>query len=258
LGAKTGPAIAYQWLPPTSVPRFLPALALLLLLLPKRNRCWQALWVAAPVALSFVLQSLFWAIPGIVSGAPDGVVEVFSTVPFGLAAVWLLSPYLKVRGRFLTFLMMLAAMLAFSLFALAMERPRDEDGGAGYMFVIIAVLELVLSVALNLAGWSCRKRFGRHRFARWLILWLLAGWAVFFAVMSALEGPGPVLEMGLALVITCAVSLGLLLPFLLLCFANGFYRERLREVLRLAAPAPPAAPGPPTPDPLTSVAPERL
>jgi len=33
LGATTGPEIAYQWSPPSRLPRFLPALALLLLLL---------------------------------------------------------------------------------------------------------------------------------------------------------------------------------------------------------------------------------
>jgi hypothetical protein len=52
--------------------------------------------------------------------------------------------------------------------------------------------------------------------------------------MSVIEGPGPLLEMAFALVISTAVSSGLLLPFLLLSFANGFYHPRLLEALRLA------------------------
>jgi hypothetical protein len=52
--------------------------------------------------------------------------------------------------------------------------------------------------------------------------------------MSVIEGPGPLLEMAFALVIISAVSFGLLLPFLLLSFANGFYHARLLEALRLA------------------------
>jgi len=62
-----------------------------------------------------------------------------------------------------------------------------------------------------------------------------------FVVMSRIERPGPLLEMAPAFVIFCAVSFSVLLPFLLLSFVNGFYRERLKELLRLADAAPPSA-----------------
>ena len=58
--------------------------------------------------------------------------------------------------------------------------------------------------------------------------------------------------MATAFVIISAVSFGLLLPFLLLSFANAFYRERLKEVLRLADDPPPSAPQPPLPGPGSS------
>jgi hypothetical protein len=35
-------------------------------------------------------------------------------------------------------------------------------------------------------------------------------------------------------VIFCAASFGLVLPFLLLSFANAYYLERLKKILRLA------------------------
>jgi hypothetical protein len=62
----------------------------------------------------------------------------------------------------------------------------------------------------------------------------MAALLVVFGVMSLLERPGPLLEMAIALVIATAVSLGLLLPFLLLSFNKSFCGERLKEVLRLA------------------------
>ena len=76
LGATSGPEIAYQWSPPSHLPRFLPVFALLLLLLPKHNRSLRALWVAAPLASSLAVVSLLWAITGIGSEGPDGLFEI--------------------------------------------------------------------------------------------------------------------------------------------------------------------------------------
>jgi hypothetical protein len=203
------------------------------------------LWVAVPLAFSLALVSWLWAITGIASEAPEGVFEIVIAVQFGLAATWLLSPYLKRRGRFLTFLGMLATMELFSLFTCAVAQPPDRDSNLGYILIGGAVVALLLSLAINLAGWSCRSRYEWRRFALWLILWIMAGWLAVFVVMSMIERPGPLLEMATAFAIFSAVSFGLLLPFLLLSFANAFYRERLKELLRLADAAPPSAPQPP-------------
>lgn len=217
---------------------------MLLLLLPKRNRSLQALWLAAPLAFSLAVVSLFSAVPGIGSEGPDGLFEILSAVPFGLAAVWLLSPYLKGRGRSLTFLGMLATMELFTVLTCAAAQPQERDSGLVSVLIGGAVVGLLLSLAINLAGWSCRRQYDRRRLSLWLILWIMAGWLTVFVVMSRIERPGPLLEMVTAFAIFCAVSFGLLLPFLLLSFANAFYRERLKELLRLADAAPPSAPQP--------------
>ena len=218
---------------------------MLLLLIPKHNRSLRALWIAAPLAFSLAIVSLFSAVPGIRSDAPDGLFGILGAALFGLAATWLLSPYLKRRERFLTFLGVLATMGLFSLFTCAVAQPPDRDSNLGYILIGVAVVALLLSVAINLAGWSCRSRYARRRLSLWLILWIMAGWLVVFVVMSRIERPGPLLEMATAFAIFCVVSFGLLLPFLLLSFASAFYRERLMELLRLADAAPPSAPQPP-------------
>jgi hypothetical protein len=214
------------------LPRFLPALGLLLLLIPKRNRPLQALWLAAPLAFSLAILSLLSALPGIRSDAPDGLFGILGAALFGLAAVWLLSPYLKRRGRFLTFLGMLATMELFGLFTCAVAQSQDRDSNLGYILIAGAVVALLLSLAINLAGWSCRSRYDRRRLSLWLIVWIMAGWLAVFVVMSMIEKPGPLMEMATAFAIFCAVSFGVLLPFLLLSFANAFYGERLKELLR--------------------------
>ena len=279
---------------------------MLLLLLPKRNRCLQALWVAVPLAVTLAVEFELWWASAFGADAPDewfegigavlvGLAAVWLLSPylkaggrwvtflrllatlaafsfftravgqspegdggwadvlmggavlFGLAAVWLLSPYLKAGGHWVTFLRLLATLAAFSFFTFAVEQSPEGDGGSADVLMGVAVFGLVLGVALNLAGWSCRRRYDWRRFSLWLILWLMACWLAAFAVVSMIFRPGPLLEMETTLLMVSAVSFGLLLPFLLLSFTNAFYRARLHEVLRLAEAAPPPAPQPPAP-----------
>ena len=237
LGAKQGPAISYTWSPPSRLPQLLAPFALLLLLLPKRNRSVQALWVAAPMALSLVVASLLWAIPGVGSDAPAGLFEVFGATAFGLVAVWLLSPYLKRPHRFLTFLGILVTMELVGVLLYVIERQWSRYSVPMEMLIGVALFGSLMSMAIILAGRSCRGRFGRVRLSLWSLVWIVAGWLAFFVVMSVTAGHGPWLQMALAWLMVSGVTFGLLLPFLVLSFANGFYRERLKELLRLEDPA---------------------
>jgi len=241
LGAREGPAIAYQWDLLSQLPPFLPGLALLLLLLLKRNRSLQALWIAAPLALFPAATWAFWADLPIPADMAGGIFDIL----FGLGAVWLLSPYLKARRGFITFLGMLATMEFFTLFSLLVGKHWDPNSGPADMLMLMSISGLLFTLVLNLAGWSCRGRFGWRRLSLWLLFWIMAVWLVFFTLMSLWHRPGPLLEMATALLSAAAMSLGFLLPFLLLSFTNAFYRERLKELLRLADAAPPSAAQPP-------------
>jgi hypothetical protein len=238
LGAKQGPAITYQWSPPSRLPQLLAPLALLLLLFPKRNRSLQVLWIGAPVALSLAVEALVWAMPGVGSDASEGLFEVCAAVAFELGAVWLLSPYLKRRGRFLTFLGMLVTMDLVGALVFMLARQWSDGKVPIEMLIAVALFGLLLSIAINLAAWSCRGRFGWLRLSWWSFVWLMAGCLAACVVMSLTEGRGPWLEMLLAVLVFSAATFALLLPFLVLSFANRFYRERLKEVLRLEDPAP--------------------
>ena len=221
----------------------LPALAFLLLLLLKRNRCWQALWIAVPLAATLALAAALLAVLDMGGEAPDGARGVLHGLVFGLAAVWLLSPYLQGRSRWRTFLKVLAALESFALASFVLGRDANQDNRPVVMLIGVAVFALLFSLVLNLAGWSCRRRFGGLRLLLWLIGWIVIAMLVLFAVMSVLAGGGPGSGMPTALVLACAISFGFLSPFLLLSFNNAFYRARLQEVLRLAKPAPPPATG---------------
>jgi len=71
----------------------------------------------------------------------------------------------------------------------------------------------------------------------WWFVWITAGWLAFCVVMSMAAGHGPWLQMALAWLMVSGVTFGVLLPFLVLSFANGLYRERLKDLLRLEDPA---------------------
>jgi amino acid transporter len=76
-------------------------------------------------------------------------------------------------------------------------------------------------------------------------MWLVAG-ALLMGIVALGSGGG--FEWLGFLAVTIAISLvsyGLLLPFLILSFTSAFYRERLKDLLRLpATDASPAVPAP--------------
>jgi hypothetical protein len=239
LGAKEGPAIPHDWSPPSRMPRFLPVLALLLLLLPQRNRCRQALWVSVPLVVELALAPLVMVLTDMGAEGDGGNLGILNGMTFGLAAVWLLSPYLKGRTRRRTFLRFLAVMEAFALLSFVCGRYGGRSGGPVEMVIGVALFALLCSVVLSLAGWSCRERPGWGRLLLWLIVWIVGGLLALFVVMSVSWGVGSFLEMATAFLVMAAITFGLLLPFLLLSFTNAFYRQRLKELLCLpdAAPA---------------------
>jgi hypothetical protein len=220
------------------LPQILPLLVLLLLFLPRQNRSVRALWIGVPVALILAVAAIVCAMPGVESEPPEAIFEMLATFAFELGAVWLLSPYLKRQGRFLTFLGMLVTMELVGALVFVAARSWSDGNVPIEMLGGMALCGLLLSIAINLAGWSCRGRFARLRLSLWSFLWLVAGWLACLVVIALVEGPGTVLEMALGLLMLSGVTYALLLPFLILSFTNGFYRQRLKEVLRLEDPAP--------------------
>ena len=101
----------------------------------------------------------------------------------------------------------------------------------------VALFGPLISMDIILAGRSCRGRFGRLRLSLWSLVWIMAVWLAFFLVMSVTAGHGPWLQMAQAWLMASGVTFGVLLPFLVLSFANGLYRERLKDLLRLEDPA---------------------
>jgi hypothetical protein len=271
LGATEGPSATCNWTTAGLVPQLLPWLAMLALLALKPNRGWSAWWIWLPLASlaggchCLKLAASRSAPNALAEGALGLFLEVPVALALGLAALWLLAPYLDCRRRFRAFLGMLTVLTAFTVFSFAARvgwglgvepiasllDPRHcaATANLGVMalpFIVPLVLAtLGLAAAMVLCGLACQ---GRHRpfglyprfFVSLLAVWV--GMSALLYVFGRTAWPGgtafaPFIPVGLFMTV---VTFAIMLPFLILSSVSPFFRERLKSLLHLKPEAPPA------------------
>jgi hypothetical protein len=254
LGSKQGAAVAYDWVMPSLMPQVLPWLAILVLLMLKPNRCASAWWIWVPLAcvagMASAPQSLLELLP---SSQFEMFLELICALGFGLAAVWLLSSYLGWKHRMLVFLGLLLVQGGFGMLTFVVRQGWENIGLETLQVgVFVAVSVLVISVAVSLAGLVCRRRYGWLRLSLWvaaalMVVWLLVIGPFFVIALISSGGNVPALAIFAIVGVATGITFGVLLPFLVLSFANGFYRERLKGLLHLGGAAAPPVMTPPMP-----------
>lgn len=257
LGAKEGPPARLNWTLANLMPRLLPWLVVLALLALPSNRTAQAWLIWVPlVAVAALEAGVRTAFETHNVEELNYCVEAACAGTLGLAAVWLSGSPLARRGRFIGTTGAALAIAAVGMLAFANSPLWDELGGEGpwtpqgvlYSSLFWIVCGLALAGGLRLTGRTCRHHFSGVRVLLWLPLWLCVIWAVMVlgagAVMRLAAGqPTPWLTLLAGVVIFALIGLAMFLPFLILSLTNSFYRQRLRQLLRLpsedtAAPAP--------------------
>ena len=252
------------------MPRLLPWLAILALLAFKPNRGWAAWWIWLPLACLAVgchcLQLTFQGSPNDVSAnAFELLLDVPLALAFGLAALWLLAPYLGDHHRFCTFLGILVVLVAFMVFSFAatvgwgagvepvasLLDPRHCAATANVGLLAVPFLVPLMlpapgvAAAMVLCGLACRGRYRPFGLCLWIFTSLLAFWVTASGLVYAawrIASPrdaeyASFLAFGLLMV---AVAFATLLPFLILSSVSPFFRERLKTLLHLKPEAPPA------------------
>jgi hypothetical protein len=253
LGPNEGAPLSYHWTLPSLMPTLLPWLGVLGLLALRPNRRGQAWWVWLPLALGAGLGFGVTALAEAQSSS-DFFGRLVTAGAFGVAAVWLLSFWLDRQPWPLAFLGVLLLQVAASVLTLATDADSESIPAELGLFVFMSLCGLGIALALTLAGWRCRRRFGAARFAFLVFLFLMAGWllaALPFCVVVLLAGQSGVwayMLLGAAAIATG--SFLVLAPFLVLGFGNAFYRERLTAVFNI----PDVSPGPPPPLPAPTAA----
>ena len=179
---------------------------------------------------------------------PSGMgflLDVMGALAVGLAAVWLLSNYLRQSHRLLTFFCFLFTLAGFSALAAVakqgMSLLNDETLEVG---VVLAFAVPVSAAAVTLCGLFCRSRYQPVRVYLWLLLLLAGIWMVItlpFFLIEVMASSGGI-QWSEFFIPVLAVSAGnfvLLLPFLILSSASPFFRERLKALLNVKPVAPP-------------------
>lgn len=256
LGARDGPPFTYDWAMPSLMPLTLPWLALLTLLALKPNRHPQAWWIWLPLTLTIGLTlGLRSALDFIPSEPLDLFSESFQALAFGVAAVWLLPFRLDRLPRFVAYLTLLFTLGTVGLVALVVRQDLTELWWVPGILVL-GICVGALATGLSFAGLACRRAYRPVRLTLWLGAWVAGAWIVlttpFF--LLALASSGADLEGMLSFVGAilgfAAATLIIALPFLVLSFANPFFRERLQRLCRIPADAPPM----PSPSPAPATA----
>lgn len=228
--------MAYTYVPPSMIPGLLPWIAILLMLMLRSNRRGSAWWIWVALGCGWGLQAGLAAVAGerylpteILNGPGKALV-------FGVAALWLLSSYLGWKHRFLTFLgaAFILVLMGSFVYAVTFETEGFEAVGLG---VVVCVFALVIAVALSLAGLVSRRKYAPSRLFVWLLAWCVAIPSAvalpFFVIGRVTSGPTPLLDFFGPVLAAAGICFMAVLPYLVLSFANAFYRERLQGLLHL-------------------------
>jgi len=251
LGAREGIPAVHTWEPPPpepprapvaisiSISAFLSLLILLPLFLFRANRCSAAWWIWLPVMIS-VMAGI--TLTCRMADNDRSLAQAVDSLIVGLAAMWLLMPFLASRYRIVALFKSLPVLAAFNLLAFVPTLWADRDSWLDlrpYLAAVLALASLAATLALTFGGLSVRRRFGRVRFLSWLAVWTVVAWTVIalpFVMIGSLRSD---IEWGqslLAILCATAISLALLLPLLLLSFFQPFYRVRLFGFLKVPLP----------------------
>jgi hypothetical protein len=219
---------------------YLPFLAPLALLALRPNRCRQAWWIWAPMAVSAGFQcALISMLLRETNFLDTGVIreeDIQLAVAFVLATglVWLLSPSIEgVSRRFGTLIAFVGALVLGVLTPwLMLEMPwlRPELP----MLVLGACLG-IFTLALNAAARTCQGRFGGSRFCLLVLAWQVAismGIATLTAAVALLCSRS-VWQILLDAYVLACWSYSVVLPFLVLSVVHPFWRQRLTAWLKL-------------------------
>ncbi len=237
----------------------LPPAAILLL---KENRHAKALAVAIPLlAIGLLWASLRWILvhgPGVQSASLLDL-DVFITGALVSLSLWLLLAH-RLSANDRPAVALLAWLLMVGTFALTTWAFLGTGPESIWSAGVLAIIAAIVTGALVLTGFCCRKRYYGLKFALWLAAWCIVfSFAVVFPLcifMLLLMRPaGMLLALLLLGNVLLAGQLGIglyimLLPFIILVANSAFYRQRFYACFRLKGmladqpPAPGAHPDP--------------
>ena len=216
--------------------------------LPKTNRDGRILLILVPLAIVNLLYVAMKRLSGMPPAAALQFDTFFQSLAVGVAVLWLLAPRLASLSGFVRFLMSLGIVAGVALLgALSIGLNASEQTMVMSLFLVL--VEAVLLLAIVAAARLCHWRYRPGRFMLWLglceatanTLAMLA--FVLIGTTVTLSRP-PNIWTAIPQIVLVGLIFGLCLyvltlPFMILGFANPFFRDRMRACLNLNTPAEP-------------------
>lgn len=233
LGPKEGQPILYSWSPLYAVLGVVFWVPLVLAyVLFKENRRPAALWILLPAAGFYAAFSVVAALTNMPSDIRGLFISIINTIAVSFCLVWLLAGRIGGRHRFV------AAILALLIFAGMAGLALINVGDSNYIAALTIFTGItfgVYTIALTIATMLSRKRMTGLRFSLWAIPGCLIGTAIPFSVILIIEmmqnrDAGMVWQFLLQTLAGAAFFYAVLLPFLILFFVNGFWRQRFEAI----------------------------
>jgi len=168
---------------------------------------------------------------------------VFYSMAVGITVLWLVLNYFEKFGGFVRFLLSFITIVAVA--ALGTLSYSTEFSNEMVLFLaFFGYLTITMLGAITAAGKLCYWKYRPLNFMLWMALWTLLCSLIttfgFFIVGTAITSSGPGLDILEAIKMLSLVGLiiglclyVLILPFMILGFANPFFRERLKTCLQL-------------------------
>lgn len=236
-GPQLGEAVNFNWKWSYTLPGFIIWLVLILaIVLPKENRNPPILLIFIPLVIVNLVWLAFKKISGMPSSSASQFDTIFYSMAVGIVVLWLLVRYFEKFRGFVRFLLSFVTVVAVA--GLGTLSYTTEFSNEVILFLaFFGFLTITILCAATAAGKLCHWKYRPLYFMLWLAVWMLLVSLCttfgFFIVGTVLMSSGswPDIPEMIKMLSLVGVTIGLCLyvlnlPFMILGFANPFFRER--------------------------------
>ena len=242
LGSQQGEAASFDWKCHYSAAGWIIWLALILaIIVPKANRDIRVLLILVPLIIVNLLWWLFMRYANMNSTDELEFGIIFNSMAVGVTVLWLIANSFARFGGAIRFLLSFGTVVIVA--GLGTLSYSTEFSNETAMFLALFIfMTLTMLVAITISRRLCGGKYRPVFFLLWLALWVLLGSLVaMFGVLivgSIIFSSGLDISGAIFMLILAALIFGLGLyvlnfPFMILGFANPFFRKRFCACLGL-------------------------
>lgn len=242
LGPQQGEAASFDWKWHYSAVGWVIWLALILAFIaPKANRDIRVLLILVPLVVVNLLWRLFMRYANMNSTDELEFTLIFNSMAVAVTVLWLIANYFIKFGGAVRFLLSLGTMMIIAGLG-TLSYSTEFSSEMALFLALFIFMALTMLTAITLSRRLCGGKYRPVRFMLWLALWMLLVSLIstlgFLIVASIITSSGQGLSKLILMFALAGLIFGLCLyvlniPFMVLGFANPFFRKRFCACLGL-------------------------